>query len=193
MGARDTPAFEGRSQALRGAMLALLVERPCHGYELAHRLNRRLGPTWKVGARQLYPHLDEMTAAGLLTPVAEPSPGRPRQARVVYRPTPAGIAALDRWRRSELETTPLRLDLLARIATATRDDADAVLRVLDDYEAELLRTLEDAAEPDIPVTSWSTLMLALRRDYTDANLRSALQWVDSARRRIREHLASGGG
>lgn len=194
MGAKNIEKLaRGRSKVLRGAMLALLDERPSHGYELAHRLNRRLGPTWKVEPRQIYPYLDEMAGAGLLTSKTESSPTRPRQSRVVYRPTPAGLEALERWMRSDLEKAPMRLDLLARVATASRANAETVLRALDEHEAEILRLLEADDEPPIPVTSWSTLMLALRRDYTDTYLRNSLQWIDSARRRIREHLASDGG
>jgi DNA-binding PadR family transcriptional regulator len=191
MGATDIDHLaRGRSRALRGAMLALIVERPTHGYELAHRLNRRLGPTWYVDPRQIYPYLDEMERAGLVTSTTEASPDRPRQARVVYHATDEAHVALQRWMQSDLERVPVRPDVMARVASATPDDADKLLRALDDYEAELLRMLEAADDADLPVRSWNTLMLAIGRDHTDAYLRGEFQWLDTSRRRVREYLTA---
>ncbi len=52
--------------ALKGAMLSVLLKGPCHGYALARRLNRLLGPTWGIEAKSLYPRLDQLEREGLL-------------------------------------------------------------------------------------------------------------------------------
>jgi DNA-binding PadR family transcriptional regulator len=190
MGATDIDLARGRSRGLRGATLSLIVERPGHGYELTHRLNRRLGPTWQVDPKQVYPILDDLARAGLVTPVDEPNPDRPRQPRVVYHPTDRAPQALRRWMQSELETVPLRPDVIARIASATPGDAEELLRVLDDYEAELLRLLEANDEADASVRTWRSLLLALARGHTDSYLQGEFQWVVVSRRRIREFMAA---
>lgn len=189
MGATDIDLARGRSRGLRGATLSLIVERPGHGYELTHRLNRRLGPTWQVDPKQIYPILDDLARAGLVTPVDEPNPDRPRQLRVVYHPTDRAPRALRRWMQSELEMVPLRPDVIARIASATPGDAEELLRVLDDYEAELLRLLEANDDADAPVRSWRSLLLAIARGHTDSYLQGEFQWVVFARRRIHEFMA----
>jgi DNA-binding PadR family transcriptional regulator len=190
MGATDIDLARGRLRGLRGATLALIVERPSHGYELTSRLNRRLGPTWQIEPKQIYPILDDLTRAGLVTFSGEPNPGRPRQLRVVYHPTERAPEALHRWLRSELELAPLRPDVIARIASATPGDAQQLLRVLDEYEAELLRLLGVTDEADPPVRSWRGLLLGLARSHTDSYLQGEFQWVVVSRRRIREFVAA---
>jgi DNA-binding PadR family transcriptional regulator len=190
MGATHIDLARGRLRELRGATLALIVERPGHGYELWHRLNRRLGPTWQIEAKQIYPILDHLQDAGLVTSAEEPTPGRPRQSRTVYYPTALASDALRSWIESELELAPRRPAVIARLASASPGDAGALLHVLDDYEGELLRLLEANDEPPVPVQSWKGLMLALARGHTDSYLQGELQWVALSRRRIREFTAA---
>jgi DNA-binding PadR family transcriptional regulator len=180
----------GRLRGLRGATLALLVERPAHGYELTSRLNRRLGGTWRVEPKQVYAILDDLAKAQLVTFGEQPNPDRPRQPRVVYHPTPRAPEALRRWMQSALEAVPLRPDVVARIASAAPGDAQELLRVLDEYEGQLLR-LREAPEDAAPAEqSWEELTLALARGHTDGYLRAELRWVAGARRQIRAFTSS---
>ena len=176
----------GRSRGLRGATLALIAERGGHGYELAHRLNVRLGPTWRVGPKQVYPILDELVRAGLATSAEEANPDRPRQPRVVYRATERATEVLRSWMQSPVEKEPERLDLLARIASATPADAAELTEALDEYERDLQRLLEDNDGADVPVSSWHTLLLSVVRGHTEVQLQGELHWLEEARRRIAE-------
>lgn len=182
----ETDIGQGPARALRGATLALIVERGGHGYELAHRLNRRLGPTWQIDPKQIYPILDQFEKVGLVTCTEEATPGRPRQARFVYHATEQAPAALARWMRSPVSKEPLRADVLARLAVATPDDAPQLLHMLDEYEAEVLALIEAAHEEEPPVRSWATLRLDVTRDHADAHLQAELAWTAVTRRRIRE-------
>lgn len=190
MGATHIDLARGRLRELRGATLALIVERPGHGYELTNRLNRRLGPTWQIEPKQVYAILDDLTRAQLVTFSEEPNPDRPRQPRVVYYSTPRAPQALRRWMQSELEAVPLRPDVIARIASASPGDAEELLRVLDEYESELLRLLEANDDAVPAVQSWRALLLAIARSHTDSYLQGEFQWVVVARRRIREFVAA---
>jgi PadR family transcriptional regulator AphA len=191
MGERQIDLARGRSRALRGATLALIIERGGHGYELAHRLNRRLGPTWRIDPKQIYPILDELANAGLATCTEEPNRDRPRQPRMVYRATDHAPEAMRRWLDSPVEKEPVRPDLLARIASATPGDVPGLLAALDDYESDLLRLLEVNDEADPTVRSWGTLLLSVVRAHTDAQLQGELRWLVEARRRIREFVEAG--
>jgi DNA-binding PadR family transcriptional regulator len=191
MGRANIDLARGRSRALRGATLALIVERGGHGYELAHRLNRRLGPTWRIDPRQIYPILDELASAGLATGVEEPNPDRPRQPRIVYHATEQAPEMLRRWMRSPVEKEPVRPDVLARIGCARSSDAAELLSALDDYERELLLLLEANDDVDPTSRSWSALVLSVVRDHTNAHLQAEFRWVAEARRRIREFGAAG--
>jgi DNA-binding PadR family transcriptional regulator len=46
--------MRGSSTSLRGGLLALVLERPGHGYELANRLADRLGDSWLIVRKDIY-------------------------------------------------------------------------------------------------------------------------------------------
>jgi len=172
------------------ATLALIVERPGHGYELTSRLNRRLGPTWQIEPKLIYSILDDFARSKLVVAVDEPNPDRPRQTRTVYHATDHAPPTLHRWMRTEMEVGPVRPDVIARIASASPGDAEELLRVLDEYEGELLRLIEANDGTDPPVRTWRGLLLAIARSHTDSYLQGEFQWVVVARRRIREFVAA---
>lgn len=190
MGATRIQLGRGRLRGLRGATLALIAERPGHGYELVGRLNQRLGPTWKIEPRQIYTILDGLAKEGLVQAEGEQNPNRPRQPRIVYHATDRAPRALRTWLQSGLDMVPLRPDVIARIGSATPGDAEELLRVLDDYEGELLLLLEANDDPDPPVRTWRGLQLAIARSHTDSYLQCEFQWVVVTRRRIREFMAA---
>jgi DNA-binding PadR family transcriptional regulator len=190
MGPTHIALARGRNRELRVATLALIVERPGHGYELTSRLNRRLGPTWQIEPKLIYSILDDFARSKLVVAVDEPSPDRPRQTRTVYHPTDTAPETLRYWMQTEVEIGPVRPDVIARFSAARPSDAEELLRVLDEYEGELLRLLEANDDADPPVRSWRGLLLAIARSHTDSYLQGEFQWLVVARRRIREFMAA---
>ena len=63
----------GRGE-LRSAVLALLAERPMHGYQIIHEIEERSGGSWKPSAGSVYPTLQLLADEGLVS--AEESNGR---------------------------------------------------------------------------------------------------------------------
>jgi len=63
---------------VRNAVLALLVERPMHGYEMIQELESRTGGIWRPSPGSIYPTLQLLEDEGLI--VAEESGGRKRYA-----------------------------------------------------------------------------------------------------------------
>src|ERR1700729_1882042 len=78
--------MRGSSTSLRGGLLALVLERPGHGYELANRLAERLGENWQIVLKDISRLLEGLEEDGLLSLSEEREPGRKR-ARSVYYPT----------------------------------------------------------------------------------------------------------
>jgi DNA-binding PadR family transcriptional regulator len=70
---------------VRTAVLALLLERPMHGYELIQELETRTGGMWRPSPGSIYPTLQLLEDEGLIEP--EGSTGRKS-----YRLTDAGRA-----------------------------------------------------------------------------------------------------
>jgi hypothetical protein len=72
----------GRGE-VRAAVLALLAERPMHGYQIIHEIEERSGGSWKPSAGSVYPTLQLLADEGFIT--AEESNGRK-----IYSLTEAG-------------------------------------------------------------------------------------------------------
>jgi len=72
----------GRGE-VRSAVLALLAERPMHGYQIIREIEERSGGTWKPSAGSVYPTLQLLADEGLIR--AEESNGRK-----IYSLTDAG-------------------------------------------------------------------------------------------------------
>ena len=75
-----------------GLVLALLAERPMHGYELAKALEERSAGALALGQGVLYPTLHRLEREGLIRGEWLAASAGPE--RRVYRLTPAGHAAL---------------------------------------------------------------------------------------------------
>ncbi|MHA7306223.1 PadR family transcriptional regulator [Arthrobacter sp. TMN-49] len=76
----------GRGE-VRSAVLALLAERPMHGYQIIHEIEERSGGSWKPSAGSVYPTLQLLADEGLIS--AEESNGRK-----IYSLTEAGREAV---------------------------------------------------------------------------------------------------
>ena len=59
---------------VRAAVLALLAEKPMHGYQIISEISERSGGAWKPSAGSVYPTLQLLADEGLIT--AEESNGR---------------------------------------------------------------------------------------------------------------------
>ncbi|WP_026552240.1 PadR family transcriptional regulator [Arthrobacter sp. H20] len=72
----------GRGE-VRSAILALLAERPMHGYQIIHEIEERSGGSWKPSAGSVYPTLQLLADEGFIS--VEESNGRK-----IYSLTEAG-------------------------------------------------------------------------------------------------------
>jgi DNA-binding PadR family transcriptional regulator len=126
-------------------LLALLADRPRHGYEVMSELARLFGPHYRPSPGSVYPAMEALEAEGLVE-------GDAREGRTTYRTTTAGadalaeraddLAALEvrtgtRVRSSDsLEPTLARFK--ARLTPLSGHvDAEAVAAILDRAAAEI--------------------------------------------------------
>src|SRR5919106_1034527 len=58
----------GRRGNVRMAILALLLERPMHGYEMISELEERTGGVWRPSPGSVYPTLQLLEDEGLIEP-----------------------------------------------------------------------------------------------------------------------------
>jgi DNA-binding PadR family transcriptional regulator len=179
-------------------LLGLLLERPGYGYELAQRLNERMGPSWKLTPSSIYSVLERLEADQLVRRTVKDMPGRQRQReRVMFHATDAAAEAFEEWLARPARKEPIRTELLAKIAVARPEDAERLLASLDEYERECRVFLRGADQQtadseSAPRHAWSALLSDVIETAADQQLRAELEWVEFARSRIRDYRTGGG-
>lgn len=124
-------------------LLALLCERPMHGYELAQvvKTDPALRAIWRIELSEVYYLLSKLLKLEHIAEVEEEQETRPR--RQLYVPTPAGRAALDAWLTTpEKYPRNLRTALLARIYLILRRDPAAAVQFIDAQKEQLAAWLD---------------------------------------------------
>jgi DNA-binding PadR family transcriptional regulator len=136
---------------VRHAVLALLADRPAHGYEIKRGLEERFGSVVApLNAGQVYTTLQRLQRDELVADDAVAQSGRPDKR--VYRLTDAGRQALDEWLGVPSAPTRLRDDFFMKLVFAQSlglaDPAALIARQREAYLrslGELERVLADGA------------------------------------------------
>ena len=133
--------------ALHHAVLALLADKPAHGYELKSSFEQAVGEQWGgLNIGHLYQVLDRLAKDGLIESERQPQQIKPD--RLVHRLTPAGRAELECWlTEPAVRAHGYRDDFFLKVMAAARSGEQAVLNgVLDRQRAHLLRELHALAQ-----------------------------------------------
>lgn len=189
-GRRGAPA--GRPAPLMGPLLALVLERPGYGYELAQRLSARLGATWRLDPKSVYALLDRLEAEGLVRRERRDLPRasqRQRRERVMYHASARAKDWRREWMQRPVRRESTRSELLGKLAVALPGDEELILAALDEHERDLIRLLEEYGEEQRPAAvGFRGLMVAAVDDDICTLLRADREWVIRTRRRLREFM-----
>jgi len=160
------------------AVLALLCERPAHGWALASTLapDGAVGSVWALGRPLVYRSLEILERRGLIEPAGhEPSERGP--SRTIFRATDAGCAAVERWLAQPVERVrEIRSQLLLKLVFAERAGTSQTA-MLDEQRAHLSR-LADALERRLESSAGAERILLRFRHETAL---AALRFVDGHR------------
>jgi DNA-binding PadR family transcriptional regulator len=163
---------------LHHAVLALLAEKPAHGYELKSSFEQAVGDQWGgLNIGHLYQILDRLSRDGLIESERQPQPVKPD--RVVHYLTAAGRAELERW-LSEPSTRQrgYRDDFFLKLmAAAQANDQQTLDGVLRRQRAHLLRELRSLTEAKSQSPSD---VVALLITAAELHVRADLGVVDAA-------------
>jgi DNA-binding PadR family transcriptional regulator len=175
---------------LHHAVLALLSDKPTHGYELKGSFEQAVGDQWGgLNIGHLYQILDRLSRDGLIDSERQPQPIKPD--RVVHHLTVAGRAELDRWLS---EPSPrLRgyrddffLKLMAAVQAGDPQTLDGVLRRQREHLLRELHALTEArSQRPSPV-------VALLITAAELHIRADLGVVDAAEKTVEPELAAAG-
>lgn len=169
--------------SVKHAVLALVTERRGYGYELAQRFQDRVGPGWQLNAAAIYPALDQLEQAGLVTATAQR--GTRRSPRLVYTATAAGEAAVAAWLQMPGPATaePVRSELHLRLAFARSEHRQVLAGQLAAHERaceELLARCAAATRPQGEAGAARALIDA----GVAARMQAELAWLRDVRARL---------
>ena len=168
---------------LHHAVLALLADKPAHGYELKASFEQAVGDQWGgLNIGHLYQILDRLSRDGLIDSERQPQQVKPD--RVVHRLTPAGRAELDRWlNEPAIPARGYRDDFFLKIMAAARaTDPAALTAVLSRQRAHLLRQLHALADARAatPATAVESLLITA----AELHIRADLGVIDAAEKTL---------
>lgn len=171
------------------ALLGLLLHRSAYPYELADRLQQRLGPAWDVNSGQLYQTVSRLEQDGLIQRVENATCGR--DGRHVFAITEEGVEEFERW--FDGVTGGLRLSrrpLLVKITLAGPERLEQALAQIDAYELDCAAHLQELArrretiEVDQPRVRADHVLLRLNLSADILQLEAELRWAAQARETV---------
>ena len=176
------------------ALLGLLLHGSAYPYQLADRLETRLGPAWAVNSGQLYQTIERLERDGLIERVE--GSGQSRDDRHVFQITESGVTEFERW--FDATTGGVRLyrrPLLVKITLAGPKRLREALGLVDAYELEcaarlneLLRTRDEVPLHGSLVRA-DHVLLRLNLSADISQLEGELQWARHAREMVSWLLA----
>ncbi|MBA3809800.1 MAG: PadR family transcriptional regulator [Solirubrobacterales bacterium] len=169
--------MRGASAPLRGALLGLVRERPGHSYDLAKRLNERIGDNWP--SKDVYRLLSDLAAAGLVHVRREAYARREK----IYFPTAQVDDALAAWLAVPTAYPPVRSSLYAKLAVARLEDASRLVVGLTRLEHDCLGLLAEPPSSIAQPTDWESHRINWLRDQTRTpqvrtSMGSSNAWAD---------------
>jgi DNA-binding PadR family transcriptional regulator len=171
--------FGGRSP-VRSVLLATLVERPGHGYDIASRAGHRVGYLWSIDHKHIYSHLKWFASRGLAYSRQERFETWP-YVRDIYYATDAGREARNEWLAAPLSRRDPRVDLEVRLLFSAPDDIPVLLREIGECGEYLAEEIERNEAGDAEPVSYSTAMTNLQRAAIDKRLKAEVEWLQEAR------------
>lgn len=168
-------------------LLGLLLQGSSYPYQLADRLEKRLGPSWLVDSGQVYKTIGQMEELGLIE-LVDRGGGDQDERRRFFAITERGAEEFEKWFQATTDRVKLpRRPLLLKITVSGPERLDEVLKQLEAYELdcticlqEILRTREEIPHPG-PELRADHLFLRVNLGADIAHLEGELKWARDAR------------
>jgi DNA-binding PadR family transcriptional regulator len=132
----------GRRPNVRVALLALLTERPMHGYEMIQELDGRTGGAWRPSPGSVYPTLQLLEDEGLIT--SEETGGRRRFSLTDAGQAEATEAAAEPpWSDFAEDTVASLNDVRESVAAAVGALREVMMNGTDEQRARAAQVLDE--------------------------------------------------
>lgn len=171
---------------VKHGILALLVERPRHGYELKTGFDTLTGGLWDLNIGQVYSTLERLRREGL---VVLQEGGVSGEERKVYRISPAGLNELEGWLEAPpLEARPFRDEIFVRLALLLDRDLPAALELIETQRRVYHLQMADLTRQKLAFARSQASDRHRRELFLDAALlhvEADLKWLETCEEKIR--------
>lgn len=169
--------------SVKNTLLALLYQRPMHGYELGKQLPLVLNAEWDVKPGQIASTLGRLKDAELVDYDLETDNDAPN--RKVYALTPAGVEELTVWYLTpEVRDYRLGDTFYVKLVLSLIDGPVTPEAVLISQRRELYRQLHDVTEMRRQADPASQLPWILLLDSAIMHLEADLRWIEMCEARL---------
>jgi DNA-binding PadR family transcriptional regulator len=173
--------------SINNVVLGILIERPCHGYELVKQVQQRLGKG-EIATANVYAALQTVERSGLAEALDPASAGDGRRASPLsYRATERGVEHFEQW--IEQEHKPgVRDTLRLKFLVAQARHMPRLLELARIEEQRCRRCLDTARRhaPAAPAAAderrWSSRKAAIANEVDASYWESRLSWLASLHR-----------
>ena len=161
--------------AVREGLLALLDERPSHGYQLKTSFEAATGGVWPLNVGQVYQTLERLERDGLVA-------SDEREGQRSYALTDDGVAELGAWWDADPGDEPPRRDelMLKVLLAAASDDRDHALAVIAAQRDAVMALLQRRRRAKPP----ATLAEGMVTDALVVRAEADLRWLDLCEERL---------
>jgi DNA-binding PadR family transcriptional regulator len=181
---RDSPAEPRPLSVSHWLVLALVMERSSHAYEIGDRYRRRFGSFAPTAPNAVYGTCDRLFDRGFIAESLVAQHPRRRGRRVIYRATPEGILAHRRWLLSSIKPAFWRVELLARIGTSSALRRSELLALLSLYE-QMIRQHNRGIYAPQPLAAQEDPRQLIAYEQL-ATTTAQLNWVKTTRARLQD-------
>jgi DNA-binding PadR family transcriptional regulator len=176
-----------RSKTERGsvqnALVALLFERPRHGYELRDLFEAAIGGHWALNSGQIYSSLERLARDGLVVEEGVEKGGGPDKR--LWALTDAGQTELANWFDSPVPREyRLRDEFYLKLMLALVTQPASARRILMVQRRELFRELHDLTERRNLLDPKQHLARILLLDSAIMHTEAELRWLDMVEARL---------
>lgn len=172
------------------AVLGVLAERECHGYEIATRLAERVG-AGPYNSGQIHQALEIIERRGWAVGEADVLPSR---ARREFRITPEGRREFIAWLARPIPAgRAQRDDVVLKMVFLAERDVPRLIQLLGDRKREYVRRLAGYQRQAMSKAGPCDLVRSLVREKFALQDESEVEWIERCLTRLKAHQEPAGG
>lgn len=170
--------------SVQNALLALLAQRPRHGYELHGAFEAIVGgeQNWDVKPAQIYVTLARLEKKGLVAMESVEQDGGPE--KLIYAITEAGKEDLEDWLSSPVRTDHQRQEFFLKLMLCLATGGADPLKIIYSQRASLYRDLHDVTTRRSKIDPKTELAQILLLDQVVMHLEADIRWLEMIEARL---------